>query len=349
VSLGARYWRTRLARWPRERRDRPREAGYTLLVPVPGDLPVFLELALAVLRTQSSTHRVSTIVIPDQMTPAMHDIVTSHRSGWEGPLDLVELPRPERWILPRLKSASRNHGVQFLTGVRAARSSHVILHDADLFLLASTTLDEQYEACRDRGLACLGVSPVWDDWYAAHGRHLAATWELCSEVDWIRSFAPYLHIGHDGELWGERHTFDTTLHPQALTKPDSIAVNEANRSIVHFNYVISTYRLFQRHGPGMLDDRFRLLLIRVFVDLFATDSTAYQLPTMAEMADGMERGVSVCYPAPAKGADEYARFRTQLEGALSGSWASEERRESTRAALAAFDAFYGWAPTKASS
>ena len=270
--------------WPRRSSHLRREDGYTLLVPVPGDLPVFLELALAVLSTQECAHRVATIVIPDQMTPAVQAIVSLHRHA-RGPLELLPLPRPERWFLPPDEEWFAESWRAIPDRCEATTcSSHVILHDADLFLLSASMLDEHYEMCRDRDLACLGVSPVWDEWYELHGRRLAATWELCSRVEWIRSFPPHLHMGHDGALWGEDHTFDTTLHPQALSEPSSIDVNGVAQSIVHFNYVITTYRLFQRHGPGMVDDCFRLLLIRVFIDLFASDLTAYTLPTMSELA-----------------------------------------------------------------
>src|SRR4051794_38551307 len=310
VSLGARYGRVRLARWPR---PRPRAAGYTLLVPVPGDLPVFLELALAVLATQRHEHRIATIVVPDQLTTETRAIVARHRPQWVGPLELVPLPPPERWVLPHLKNPSRNYGMQLVAGVPAARSSHVVLHDAALFLPSPSALDSQYRACRDRGLACLGVDVVWDKWYAEHGRQLAATWELCAEVDWLRSWPPYLHIGHEAELWGERHGFDITLHPQALTEPDRIDVNAVEGGIVHFNYVISTYRAFQKQGAGMVDAKFRLLLVRLFVDLFASDSEGCVLPTLHELADGLAGGGVVRYPSADDGRDDYVDFRRHLE------------------------------------
>lgn len=349
MSVGAQYWRTRFAFWPVSTSRQLREDGYTVLVPVPGDLPVFLELALAVLATQASEHRVATIVVPDLMTPEIRAIVARRRRSWTGPLELVELPRPERWLLPKMKNGHRNHGVQLVTGVSASRSSHIVLHDADLFLLTPEVLDRQYEMCRERGLACLGVSPVWDEWYEAHGRHLAATWELCSRVEWMRSFPPYLHMAHDAQLWGEEHAFDTMLHPQALSEPDSIAVNDVGASIVHFNYVITTFRQFQRQGAGMLDDQFRVLLIRVFIDLFAPDTATDDVPTLSELARGLgSQSAHVRYPDRESAAEDYARFRGHLEGALAGPWTLDARGSSTRAALAAFDDFYGWAPAAAS-
>ena len=344
MSVGSLYWRTRLARWPRRARAAAATSGYALLVPVPGDLPVFLDLALTVLSTQTAEHRVTTLVIPDQATPSIREIVAARRARWVGPLELLELPLPERYLLPRLKSASRNHGMQLVTGINAAGASHIVLHDADLFLLESGALDDQFRRCRDEGLSCLGVSPVWDTWFAEHGLALTATWELCAEVEWLRSFAPHLHLGHDAELFGEIHTFDTTLEPQARTDPALIAWHDLGESVVHFNYVISTYRLYQHRGPAMVDDNFRLLLIRVLIDLFASDDGAHQLPTLAEMTDVLRGGAALRFPTRADGAANYRTFRSHLERVLTGPWSSDSQRVAMHGALAEFDAYYDWVP-----
>ena len=55
-------WRTAFARWPPLHDTRE---GYTLLLPVPADLPVFLRLALANAAAQDCDGRVETLVIPD--------------------------------------------------------------------------------------------------------------------------------------------------------------------------------------------------------------------------------------------------------------------------------------------
>ena len=119
--------------------------------------------------------------------------------------------------------------MQLITGTAHSRGSHVVLHDADLFLMEPDILDRQYATCAKRRLACLGVSPVWDPWFAAHDRYPAATWELCARADWLKSFVPALHMAHENELFGERHAFDTTLYPQAITHPDLIGIEPTDR------------------------------------------------------------------------------------------------------------------------
>ncbi len=340
MSLGAHYWNARFSEWGPALPEQP---GYSLLMPVPGDLPVFLELALAVCQLQDPASRVETLVLPDRMTPSVRNIVSRHRAQYPGDLRLVPLPQPERTVLPRLRNPSHNHGVQIITGIRAARGSHVVLHDADLFLLQPDALERHYRATRERDLYVAGVSPVWDGWFAERGWSLVATWEMCAWRGWLRSFPPHMHMGHDAEIYGQSHTFDTTLHPQALTPPERIGLLSQDEAIVHFNYVISTYRHFQRSSGTFTDDNFRLLLIRVFIDLFAQEPCLYEVPPLTELADGLtDPGARVTYEAPSPGTRErFAAFRGKLDRILDGPWTPPGERDRARAALEAFDNYYG--------
>ena len=340
-SLGARYWRARLGRWPALARRRASE-GYTVLVPVPGDLPVFLRMALAVVKHQQARHRVETLVIPDAVTSAVRRIVKEAGDNWPGPLRLQAFPVPERWALPRLNNPGRNHALQLITGTAHSRASHIVLHDADLFLMEPDILDRQFLACEQRGLACLGVSPVWDPWFAEHHKQLAATWELCARVDWLTSFVPALHMAHENELFGERHLFDTTLYPQAITDPGLIGV-QPTADIVHFNYVISHYRHFLRNTvAGFPDNRFLLLFVRTLVDVFDEPSSSrYRLPSLAELGSYLDRtDAAVAFPSAPEGGEKYCHFRERLERILSGPWAEAGQCRSALDQLKPFDEYY---------
>lgn len=342
-QLGPSYWRLRLQKWPKARMA---EEGYALLLPVPGDLPVFLRLALAVCSYQDSRFRVQTIVVPDQMTPAMRHLVAEARPNWSGELLLQPLPLPERWVLPWLGNPGRNHAFQLVTGAGHCGATHIVLHDADLFLLRPDQLDRQFEKCRDGGLACLGISPAWDPWFAEHGRQLAATWELCAAVKWLRGFAPASHMAHDNELFGAKHTFDTTFYPQAMTDQALIGVSPSD-DVVHFNYVISNYRRFRRQGSQVWTDvRFRLLLVSLFVELFDKERWAsYRLPDLAALGRGLGRDDGpVQFPDVGPGAPEYASFRALLSRALDGPWVAARQLELASSALAPFDRFYSYEP-----
>lgn len=335
-SIGSVYWKARLRKWPST--TKPIDAdGYTLLVPVPGDLPAFLDLALAVCGGQDLKDCHRTVVIPDRMTGLVSDLVHRYRETWAGPLDILPLPSPERWFLPYLRSGSRNHGMQLVTGASAAATSHVILHDADLFPAARDFFDSRYRTCKARDLACLGVSGVWDPWYAARGLRLAATWDLCASTSWLRSHRPADHIGHDGRLFGETHTFDTTLLPQALTPAELIDHTDDPDEFVHFNYVISSYRHFQRQGQSYYDDRFRLLFVAVVSELLGTPCA---LPSTLELASYLGRsGGPLIHPTDVVGHNDYKLFRERLQVLVSASWV--EPRTDIERALRAFDRYYG--------
>lgn len=349
MAVLQRYWQARFARWPPP--PATLTAGYTVLVPVPGDLPVFLDLALAVCRAQDSPGRVATLVVPDVLTEAVARIVAREKPGWPGRLDLLALPLPERWILPRLGDPGRNHAVQLNTAVARTRSTHVVLHDADLFLLEPDSHERQWAHAVEHDLDVLGVDPAWDGWFAEHGLDLAATWEMTARTEWLRAFPPWRHIAHRAALVGddEEHVFDTMYWAESRTPGGRIAVRSPG-GIVHFNHVISTYRKFQssRRSPGrqtptgagtaFRDPEFRLLLIRVLVDLFDTSGSSYDLPSATELARGLGRpGAPVTYES-ADGAT-YREFRPRLTRILTGF--PQPANGSLDAALAAFDGFYG--------
>lgn len=331
------YWPFRFARWGPTRSTRP---GYTVIVPVPGDLPVFLDLALAVVRLQSAENRLRTVVVPDVASVETRQIFERYQQGWEGgDLVLVDLVRPERWLLPRLGDPGRNHAVQIISALRTVSSDHVVLHDADLFTLSPTLHEDEHALALERGANVVGVSSAWDPWYRAHGLELAATWEMCARTSWLRAYPPHRLMGHDAELFGEVHTFDTTFWAQCHTDQRSIVVREVADELVHFNYVISTYRHFQRSEGPFDDNQFRLLLIRLFIDVFDHTGSTYVVPEAAELVAGLQDSDARVTYVSARSAD-YRAFRVKLDAILDGPWADQSRVAAARAMVDAFDSHF---------
>jgi hypothetical protein len=335
MALQQRYWQTRFARW--QHPAKITREGYTVLVPVPGDLPVFLDLALAVIRAQTAPHRVATIVVPDVETPEVDAILARARPDWPGQLERARIPVPERWTLPRLGDPGRNHAIQLNSAISRATSTHVVLHDADLFLLVGDIHERQWTQAVERNLDALGIEVAWDGWYAEHGVPVAATWELTARTDWLRSFPPWRHIAHDDALDGEAHMFDTTYWAQTRTPAGRIDIRPPG-DVVHFNYVISTYRKYRQTTGGFRDGRFRLLLIRVFIDLFDTAGISYGLPPVEDLAAGLGNRDAAVWYAPEDAAN-YAEFRPRLAQILAAF--PPPTHTSVDEALGAFDAFYG--------
>lgn len=342
-------WRILFSRWGAAGAG-SREAGYSLLLPVPADMPVFLRIALSVAARQDAAHLVETLVIPDRPGPAFAAEFERARRLYpaDRALRLVGM-RPLPRAMTRLSlQPHTNHWLQFLHGVREARAEYALLHDADLFLFDPGFLRRRYELASERGLDLLGVSPVWDEWYAANGLdHLAATWELLLRVSWAKRFAPWMHRGHVNEVKGKRHTFDTTLYPQCLTEPSRVG-RDPMSGFVHFNYVICTFRFYQQAaGAPYEDDRYRLLLIRLLSDAFGDAVTAAALPEAAELESGLrDGGARVTYLKPETRAG-YAEFRGKLEELIGSDLLDEGQRASMRGGVAGFDAALGWSAVEA--
>jgi hypothetical protein len=336
--------------YPSWRGARPAdEPGYSLLLPVPGDLPVFLRIALEVCGAQDPEHRVETLVLPDGTPPGFARAYERAARNWDGgPLRLLPLRRSERAVARWRKNPHLNHWMQLMTGVRAARATHAVWHDADLFVDDPQFLRGHYERCRDRRLAGLGLSEAWDDWYRRHGLdHVVSTWEMVVEVPWARSFAPWEHRGHDGEVDGRPVTFDTSFRPQTRTAPERIGLTDAPPRFVHFNHTICRYREFQRarqRGRAWEDRTFRVLLVRLLADVFDDSGWEYEAPPVTELLRGLEDPAApVTYRAP-ETRDGYAAFRAQLDELADARLIGAARADALRAAVAPFDAQLAPAP-----
>lgn len=329
-------WKAAFARWP----ARPSETGvgYTLLLPVPADLPVFLRFALANAAAQDSTGRVETLVIPDMPSDAF-------RREFEAAVREIPV-EGARLVTPGLRARlmqraarnqpSANHFIQLHAGIAAARGRHVLFHDSDLFIEDPGFMAEHHR--RAQGLGCLGVSPVWDDWLREQGHgHVVATWELMVDEAWVRSFAPWEHRPREEWLDGQRHVFDTMLWTQARTPPERCGLHEgATRGFEHFNWVIGWYRMFQNAGGAPFeDDRFLILLIRLLSDAFGAD--AGDAPPAAELSRGLtDADARVTYRDPKTHAN-YAEFRRKVERILAAPVVGD-RAGRVREGLAPFDA-----------
>jgi hypothetical protein len=346
---GEAVWRTAYGRWPPAKAG-DLSPGYTLLMPVPSDLPVFLRLALANVAAQDPAERAEILVIPDRPSTEIAAACEACRSelGIAG-VRLVDMPAVGH-ALGRLSRAKpgTNYFLQVHAGITEVSTTHALLHDADLFLTDAGFLARHYRRCAERRLACLGVSPAWDDWLREHGYdHVVATWELMLDVRWMRSFRPWRHRWHDEWLDGERHGFDVTLYPQARTAPELCELHPAaEESFVHFNWVIGVYRNFQRGERPMEDDRFTMLLIRLLTDALdrghgAQSSTAIDVPVADELVQGLtDTSRPVTYRREQTHAN-YAPFRDSVRRLYSAPLFDEAAVESIERRLAPFDAAFG--------
>lgn len=312
MNPGAWLWEALLPAW------RPRGAvreGYSLLLPVPGDLPGFAQLALDVCARQDPTGRVETLLLPDVPSEPIREVAEANRDRWSD-LRYVTPPQRVQAVLRRLNDPGRFHGVQLVTAVQSSRASHVILHDADAIAIDPDFFARLFAEALSTGAAATGVQEYWDADLRQRLPHLVATWELCASTAWLRSVRPRRHLGHVTKTaWGDQ-LMDTTIFAQARTDPNDIGRLSSAGEFVHFNYVVSTFRHFQNwlrspDTPSFEDDRFLLLFIRVISD--ALQQPATDLPSL-EALTGAPRGVGpVALPMPSTASSQsFAVFRTSL-------------------------------------
>lgn len=345
-------WRGAYRSWPEVGELQP---GYTLILPVPGDLPVFLQLALATARLQDPHGRLETIVVPDRMTPAIGAAFAAAEGAFDGgPLSLVTLGARSR-AFQRLAAGgpSKNHFLQVHAALERTRTTHAVLHDADLFIQDPAFLRHHYERAVQEELACLGVSECWDPWLREHGfGHVVATWELLVDVGWMRGFAPWEHRPHHSWLDGEWHGFDLTLRTQASTPAAEVGRNDAGERFEHFNWVISTYRHFQAaSGTPFEDRRFVLLLVRLLADGLAVrtgDAGSVDLPPIESLVRGIDDPVQPITYGSAKAVESYPEFRLRVSRILDGPLFDDAAAERIDAALRPFDAAFAFSAVASS-
>lgn len=342
MALASRFWTTRYRKWRNAKAQRA--PGYSILMPVPGDLAVFLDLALDVCSAQDLTHCAEILVIPDRYSSEFKqrfDLCVQERPNL--PLRLVVLPLIDRLITRRMNHPHHNHFLQLKNGIEATRTTHALLHDADLFIVQPDFLKAHYETCVARNLACLGLSPVWDQWYRDNGYpHVTATWELMFSMEWALQFPPYQHHGHKDTVDGKEHEFDTTLLPQCLTPPDRVARHADEWSFVHFNYVISTYRWFQRSTGRFEDTNFRILLVRLLIDACDRSGWQYDAPPIGDLAKGLRDPSSRVTYTKQETRKNYPEFRAKLAELLDKGRLSEAQCLSIRRGIEPFDKAYDW-------
>jgi len=334
-------WKAAYSRW----RAAPgnEEPGYSLLLLVPGDLPVFLRLAADVCGRLDPTNQIEALVIPDRMTDGFARVFADVQRSWpHGNMRLVTMPPLDSFIARRFPNPHTFYFLQLINGIEAARATHVLLHDADLFITNHRSLRDHYQRCTDGDYACLGAEQVWDDWFRHNGYdQVVGTWELMMERQWALSHPPYEHHGHVAKLNGVTHEFDATLLPQCRTDPRRIGLNRIG-DFVHFNYVIGTHRWFQQADGPFEDEHFRLLLIRLLIDACDPSDWPYDVPDIDQLVSGIEgRDRPVTYTATAT-RGHYPAFRSKLTSLLECGVFDNEQIETMRRGVEPFDhAFAG--------
>lgn len=322
-----------------------RANGYTALLPVPADLPVFLQIALKSLLTQDRKHLAEILVIPDIPSDYFRAAFRKLAEGSSLPgLRLVEMNRKDRVVGRLYKTPNVYYFLQILNGISSARSAHVLFHDADLFLFSTDFLKRHYETFLDRQVSVLGVD------HRSIGRleeyrNIVATWEMIASLEWLMQFKPYQHRGHKRFFRGRLINFDSTFLPQVLSEPRKISINKeyGQDEFLHFSFVISTYRLFCKSRGRFEDKHFKLLLIRSLIDALGDAGWTYSVPSMEKLVGALAgTDGEVSYTA-LETRNNYAPFRRNFERLMQSGILGTEAGKIMREQISPFDERFAWA------
>lgn len=336
------FWKYFYSRWDKSEAPIP---GYTLLILAPGDLPFFLKIAMEVCATQNPQHLVETLVIPDnRLMPGFSERLNDWAKDYPiSPVRLVPQKTLE-WAFTRFhKNAHNNCWLQMVRGINALRTTHALWHDVDLFIHEPDFLKTHYETCVNNNYACLGVSKAWDPWFEAQGvTHLVGTWELMFNTNWVRSFQPWQHRGHDEVVAGKLHTCDISFWPQYQTPREQIGRHEKEWGFTHFNYVTGTYRRFQQSSGSFEDDRFKLLLVRLLIDAYDNSGWSYEVPEVRDLVKGMTDASRRVTYLKEQTWENYPEFRSKLQQLMDSGVLNDEKVSVLANGIEAFDHRYGW-------
>jgi len=134
--------------------------------------------------------------------------------------------------------------------------------------------------------------------------------------------------------------FDTTCYPQCKTDPKLIEKKEGASDFVHYGYVISTYRWFQRSRGPFEDTQFCLLLIRLLIDTYDDSGWNYALPSLPDLVRGYkDPSARVTYCAP-ETRIRYSEFREKLQRLIDGGILDPRRVDSLRRGIGHFDQIF---------
>jgi len=340
------FWKIFYSRW--RRLSIKRIPGYTILLPAPADLPVFIKIALQTFSLQNHDHLIEVLIIPDKISRSFFDFVETSKSDWHHcPIRIIKMSPLDRLIVLIVQWLNRpiyRHWIQLIRGAEAVKSTHAVAHDADLFITEKDFLERHYETCLERRLACLGVEEVWNKSFKEKGfGHLVATWEMIFEVEWFQSFMLLEHRCQKGIISGKSFDFDTTLLPQCLTPAEKISRHKEVRGFIHFNYVIITYRKFKKSKGPYEDGGFCLLLLRLLVDMYDDGSGwIYEVPTIDELKKGLrDHNQRVTYLADST-RKNYPLFRSKLQKLIDSEIFDGKKMTICQGEIYPFDKAFDW-------
>lgn len=309
-------------------------------------MAILTHIALNSIFRQDLSKVVEVLIIPDGASEQIVGIVGKYRRMAPVPTRLVRLNMKSRMCVSLAGHPNMNHFVQIINGVVQAAGTHILLHDADLFLKPGTFLRDYYLFARSKDYDVVGVSRRLEEQCTGGADHLVATWEMLAKKEWFMRYPPYYHKGRKVKVGGRDINFDTTLYPQFLTPREKISVSDDVFSHVHFHYVISVYRKYVQGEKIKAKFYMRLLLLRLLVDAWQDQTSDVPVHVPIPLIDDYlrsARGLGSTVPREVfKEVGPYKWFRGNIEKLLSFEVLPDRVAAHIRENLPALDACFGY-------
>lgn len=246
----------------RQSKSKPPElqSGYSLLLPVPGDLPVFLKIALEGCNALASEELLETIILPDRPSRQLESLLHIWAKRYSvSPLRLLN-PHPLESVLAGIHSIPLID-LQLMRGVRATQASHALVQLVGDFVIEPDFRRSQYRVVLEP--ACTQHPEISNDSSTDRG--------------------PVYH----GAIDVQRLNRSPFWHPLASAIAASSAEKHTSNTVVQFPGLLPVYRRYQNSTGPFEDSEFYLLLMRLLVDAYDQSGRSYQLPLIDDLTKGI--------------------------------------------------------------
>lgn len=243
-------------------------------------------------------------------------------AGRDLPIRIIGYTEQQARVAERIRWGWVYAWMSWTTGIAAARTRHVLLHDLDAMPLDPTLMDTLYERAVASGKRFHGLS-IYRGQGVTTEMHVARTFELIMDAAYVReTFRPFDGFNKVRLVDGRYVDFDTFLWMQYRARSsDAQPVDE--RVFVHPSQLICQHTDFVAGRDGLTRKDHGLLVLEYFNHLGGDEG---RLPTLAEkLADAStaavpyrDRSLPVGHISPAFWAWSEKQIR-RIEQTLFGS------------------------------